>query len=112
MRMYKNTKNKNSVGLLPDPDSLLQFLRRVQLQTVIWCSSGETMIESLNPEEYGWMVDGTNENLEPVWFLGPQLPPSLNRRKKNTKKIILTNSVAVTEADAECSDVPPRNVRK
>ena len=111
-RMYKNMKNKSSVGLPPDPDSLLQHIRRVQLQTVIWCSSGETMIESLNPEEYGWMVDETNENIEPLWFSGPQLPPSLNRRKKNTKKIILTNSVAVTEADAECSDVPSRNVRK
>ena len=58
------------------------------------------------------MVDGTNENLEPVWFLGPQLPPSLNRSKKNSKKLILNNSVAATEADAEGSDVPSRKLRK
>ena len=87
----------------------------MQLQTVIWCSSGEPIIECLNPEEYGWSVDPNNENLEPVWFSGPQLPPSLNRRKK---KVTLNNSVAVTEAreadaDAEGSDdVQPKNLGK
>eukprot|EP00794_Sanderia_malayensis_P001499 gene1499-biopygen1242 len=51
--LYRQQKEKSSMALPPDPDSLLQALKRSQLQTKIWLQCGEYRMELLDPEDYG-----------------------------------------------------------
>ena len=97
-RLYIKMKNKSSLGLPPDLDSLLQHSRRSQLQNLIWCSSGLVSIENMNPEDYSWAVDEENDCFIPVWFTDPQLSPSLQKRKRDIK------TDAANEGDVESSD--------
>ena len=58
------------------------------------------MTKTLNPEDYGWMVNEDTNSLDPVWFTGAQLPPSLTKRKRK-----VTNATESIEGDVEDSDV-------
>ena len=42
-----------SLCLPPDPDLLLQALKRAQLQTLVWCQCNMAQIKRFNPELYG-----------------------------------------------------------
>ena len=100
-RLYKRMKNKSSLGLPPDQDYLLLHLRRAHLQSLIWYSSGLETIENLNPDNFSWVLDEETDAFKPVWFVGPQLPPSLQRRKKKLEKSVEITGV---EGDEELSD--------
>ena len=80
VRLYRDMKVKTSMSLPPDPSSLLQAIKRVQLQVNIWSHSSELLIPEMDPEEYGWNYDSTLNKMVPVWFVGPQVPPSFSRK--------------------------------
>ena len=79
VRLYTDMKVKTSMSLPPDPSSLLQAIKRVQLQVNIWSHSCELLIPEMDPEEYGWNYNSTLNKMVPVWFVGPQVPPSFDR---------------------------------
>ena len=80
VRLYEQQQKKNSINLPPDPDSLLQDLKRKQLQLRVWRRLDEAWIEPADPLTYGWTID--NEGvLTPVWFTGKQFPPCLQGGK-------------------------------
>ena len=63
-----------------DPSSLLQALKRVQLQVRIWSNSSALLIPEMDPEEYGWNFDSKENKMVPVWFMGLQVPPSFSTK--------------------------------
>ena len=81
MRLYQQQKEKSSMSLPPDPDSLLQALKRAQLQTILWQQCGEAAIKQLDPEQYGLKWDNSAKKMIPVWYIGPQLPPTFQKRQ-------------------------------
>ena len=85
----------------PDQDSLLQHLRRVHLQCLILYASGVATIDTFNPLNFSWVLDEETDAFKPLWFVGPQLSPSLQRRKKKHEKSVETTGV---EGDEELSD--------
>ncbi len=98
MRLYQQQKEKSSMSLPPDPDSLLQALKRAQFQTLLWQQCSVIRIELLNPEQYGWKWDDDAKKMVPLWYNGPQLPPKLQKKKQ--AKLQVPDIVA----DDECSD--------
>lgn len=109
-KMYEKQKQKASSSLIPDPDSLNQHLKRARLQTMIWTQSGQQNIDYPNPTEYGWVQE---DGLKPLWFVGPQLPPSLTRASRKRKHRV--EKTVGYDADTEESDaeepVPKKPVR-
>ena len=67
MRLYQQQKEKSSVSLPPDPDSLLQALKRTQMQTLLWQQCGEITIKQCNPEQYGWKWEDGAKKMVPIW---------------------------------------------
>ena len=100
--------------ILADPDSMCQEIRRCHLQSFVW-------LNCIHGENYGWCVRGGDEQLQPVWFTGYQLPQSLrkvNRSKMRTgilfRSVNNTNepSDGVNESDAESFHRPQRKGRR
>lgn len=77
---YEKMKVKTSASLPPEPSSLVQALKRVHLQIRIWSYCSEVVIPEIDPVEYGWRFDQGEDKLVPVWYIGPQLPPSFARK--------------------------------
>ena len=119
IRLYDQQQKKNSTNIPPDPDSLLQDLRRKQLQVLIWRQLYSVMMNIPDKRLYGWKVkdDGS---VVPLWFVGSQLPPSLlrnrsRRGKKRSRESLSTDNDCSTRkrivnsdselADCELSDV-------
>eukprot|EP00795_Rhopilema_esculentum_P012489 gene12489-3172_t len=73
--LYKSLKNKSSMSLPPDPDSVVQVIKRAHCQAYVWYRCGQRTINHLDLEEFGWKIqDG---DVKPVWFVGNQFPPSV-----------------------------------
>ena len=103
VRLYKNLKTKSSVSLPADPDSICEEIKRVHLQSFIWCNCLKTIIPSIDPDSYGWRFKGCDE-ISPTWFTGNQLPPSLrNDKQKSQKSEKLTDS-ATCEQETNVDD--------
>jgi hypothetical protein len=93
-RLYDQQKTKTSTNIPPDPDSLLQDLKRKQLQQVyIWRQLDKVSMNIVDKRLYGWktLEDGM---VVPLWFTGNQLPTSLqrNRRRRGKKRSRETSS--------------------
>ena len=110
INLYKQQKQKTSANLPPDPDSLLQALRRVQLQVYVWRRLYEIWINHVDPLLYGWRYCVVEDMLLPVWFTGNQFPQSLRRKRRGEIATSLstrkrsTNDTDVEFGDGELSD--------
>ena len=63
------------MSLPPDPDSVVQVIKRAHCQAYVWYRCGQRTINHLDLEEFGWKIqDG---DVKPVWFVGNQFPPSV-----------------------------------
>jgi len=90
---------------MPDPDSVIQEIKRVHLQCHIWINCLNSMIPELDIEQFDWKID--DNNVRPVWFVGNQLPDSLIRKKHRNV------TVDGNEADnEEESEMPKRKRRR
>ena len=87
IRLYENQKIKTSTSLPPDPDSLLQDLKRKQFQVNIWKQLDKVWMTLVDPKLYGWKFCEISKLLVPVWFTGSQLPPCLQKKRNSKKKI-------------------------
>ena len=85
-RLYDQQKNKTSTNLPPDPDSLLQDLRRKQLQVLIWQQMDNVTMDEIDPLRYGWKTREEDKMLVPLWFTGKQFPPCLQKFPRGRKK--------------------------
>lgn len=54
IRLYQNLKSKSSMPLPPDPDSVLQVIKRAHHQTYLWLRCCERMVDRLPFEGNGW----------------------------------------------------------
>ena len=92
-KLYKVLKQKSSLTLPPDPGSVTQAIKRVNLQMKIWFQSfNQNMTEF---EQNGWKRCDDKLIMVPVWFTGSQLPPTDMKR---------SHKVKVTKKDVHLSD--------
>ena len=69
--------------LPPDPDSLVQVIKRAHFQTLEWFCCCEPVINHLNLQDCGWEIkDGEGK---PVQYTGSQMPPSVQRKRAREK---------------------------
>ena len=92
IRLYDQQETKNSTNLPPDPDSLLQDLKRKQLQVYIWRRLDKVWINHVDPGMYGWRFCDVEGMFLPIWFTGNQLPPSLCRKRRGKKGLPLSSA--------------------
>ena len=88
VRLSKNQSTKTSISLPPDPDSCKQAIKRAHCQTYYWNNCLQLIIDPINVEENGWEI---KDKIYPVWFTGPQLPPSCSNKKKTQNIVKVTN---------------------
>ena len=83
-KMYLKQKIKSSLTLIPDGSSVLEHLKRADLQTLIWKRCSATNMVILELEGRGWEEE--DGQIIPIWFESMQLPPSLVKqpRRKNS----------------------------
>ena len=62
-----------SMSLPPDPDSLVEELKRVHLQCSFWLNPLKASFPSLNIDFYVWKVRG-DYNVVTKWLSGNRLP--------------------------------------
>ena len=86
IRLYDQQACKNSTNIPPDPDSLLQDLKRKQLQVNIWRQLDKITMTIFDHKLYGWKVREEDGILVPVWLTGNEFPPSLQRNCRCGKK--------------------------
>ena len=103
--MYQKQRIKTSSTLIPDEERTVQHLNRSDLQCFIWKQGMKQNMIIPKLERRGWyMKDG---KILPVWYVGEQLPQSLNRRKTrksvNSSKYANKSDVA-DDADADDED--------
>ena len=84
VRLYLKQHNasKSTMTIPPDEDSCTQHIFRVNLVMYNWKHCTLPMIPFIDPCLNGWKkCDGT---LTPVWFTGPQFPPSFSKKTKKS----------------------------
>jgi hypothetical protein len=69
------TTDKPAAQLPPTEDAFRQHLKRVRVQTVIWCNSHEAGPELCSPVSNGWALG--NNTLQPVYFEKDPAPLSV-----------------------------------
>ena len=77
-RMYSEQKTKSSMNLIPDKSSLLEHLKRSNLQIYIWKQCTEQNITIPTRAGNGWKEQ--EGKIIPVSFLTSQLPSCLSRK--------------------------------
>lgn len=110
IRLYKEMKVKSSMCLPPDPDSVVQVIKRVHYQVYFWRRCTEINNEIIPFSNYGWKWCEKQKLVVPVWFTGSQLPPSLSSKRR--KKTSTGNKADDEDADAEDELEPQRGRRK
>ena len=71
------------MNLIPDKSSLLEHLKRSNLQTYIWKQCTEQNITMPVLAGNGWKEQ--KGKIIPVWFLISQLPPCLYRKSNRVE---------------------------
>ena len=114
IRLYQNLKVKSSMTIPPDPDSVVQVIKRSHHQVYQWLRCCSPWVDTLSFEDNGWIVEEEDSQpvVKPVWFTGTQLPPSA--QKKNTKKAVIATAGNLADDDlTDPEDVqPPKRKRQ
>jgi len=108
VRLYKKQSTKTSIALPPDPDSCKQAIKRAHFQSYYWNNCLQSEIEPINVEENGWCI---KDKIYPLWYTGPQLPPSCSKKKKTSKSAKVTNYEGDNDSDTSLN-IPPRKRAK
>ena len=98
IRLYRNLKVKSSLPLPPDGFSVIQVIKRAHHQIYYWLRCCDMQFDRLDITNYGWVVD--DGNVLPLWYDGPQLPPSVNKgkeRKGQKRKLIKQGDIGDDE---------------
>ena len=114
VRLCKNLKKKTSAAIPADPDSTLQEIKRVHLQSFICLRCIDPIIPILDVRQFGWTVSNENR-VKPVWFVGHQLPPSLRRscqKRKGTSGRPLRNASDADEESCSTDNCRLQNQKK
>ena len=101
IRLYQEMKMKSSMSLPPDPDSVVQVIKRAHYQAYFWRRCIEINVEMIPFANYGWKWCEEQELVVPVWFTGDQLPPSLRKKRR-----VRTNN----DDDADDEEAAGKNV--
>ena len=110
IRLYKEMEVKSSMCLPPDPDSVVQVIKRVHYQVYFWRRCTEINNEIIPFSNYGWIWYEKQKLVVPVWFTGSQLPTSLSNKRR--KKTINEKKADDEDADAEDELEPQRGTHK
>ena len=95
VKIYQGLKQKPSLTLPPDPDSVTQAIKRVNLQIKIWLQSLNQNMTFPSFEQNGWKWCDEKLIMVPVWFTGSQLPSTVIKR---------SHKVKITKKDMHLSD--------
>ena len=95
VRLYKGLRQKSSLTLPPDPDSVTQAIKRINLQIKIWSQFLNQNMTFPSFEQNCCKWCDFKLIMEPVWFTGSQLPAAVTRR---------SHKVKVTKNDVYLSD--------
>ncbi len=82
MRIYRDLKVKTSSSIPPDPDSVKQAIKRVNLPVFQWICCCQREIGDASFKRNGWKRDDDKNLFVPIWFEGKQLPLSLSLKRK------------------------------
>ena len=105
IRLYQEMKVKSSMSLPPDPDSIIQVIKRAHYQIYFWLRCTEVNPEVIPFSNNGWKWCDKQELVVPVWFTGNQLPPILRRKK-------CKNNTNENDADDEEGGIELKQPRK
>ena len=90
--IYKGLKTKLSLSLPPDPDSVVQMIKRAHLQTHTWLRSTEVNIKQLRYSDFGWSWSEEKKRVIPIWLTRERLPTkSFAVRKRKTSRDSASN---------------------
>ena len=81
--LYKHLSCKSPMPLPPDPDSLVQVIKRAHFQIFEWLRCCEPVINHLNLQDCGWEIN--DDEVKPVWYTGSQMTPSVQRKRAREK---------------------------
>ena len=84
IRLYKSLKNKSSMPLSPDLDSVIQVIKRAHYQAYEWYHCGQQKTNHLDLEDCGWTI--YKRDMTPIWFLGNQFPPTTHTTYREGRK--------------------------
>ena len=77
--LYQDMKVKSSMSIPPDPDSLMQVIKRVHYQVFYWIRSTEINIEEIDYRRFGWKCCDKECQTIPCKVRGKtKLTPSMN----------------------------------
>ncbi len=111
IRLYNDMKVKSSMCIPPDPDSVIQVIKRAHYQIYHWIRSTEINIEPIDYQQLGWKWSDEQQLVVPIWFTGSQLPPSLRNKRKKKQSSDNDNQEDV-ESDDERSTKRPKRKKK
>ena len=85
---YLGSRGKQTSMLLPpDEKSAKQAIYRVNYPVYIWLRCMEKGIGPISHEVNGWKYDEEDGHVKPVWFIGPQFPPSISEISKRKRMV-------------------------
>ena len=76
---YDRLKIKTTQSILPDPESIIQHIKRANLQCYQYKHCTENWLTLIDPCSSGWTREENGE-LVPLWFNGKQFPNELEKR--------------------------------
>ena len=88
IRLYQDIKVKSSMSISPDPDSLMQVIKRVHFEVYYWIRSTEMNIEEIDYRRFGWKWCDKECQTVPIWFTGRQLPLPMQGKRKNKNNTV------------------------
>ena len=117
IRLFQNLKTKSSMAIPPDPDSVVQVIKRAHHQVYQWLRCCIPLIEKLPLDENGWNVveDKSEITIKPVWFTGSQLLPPSAQKSKKPKKVLPASPGDIADDDLtenEDSMEPPKRKKQ
>ena len=117
IRLYENLKSKSSMPIPPDPDSVVQVIKRGHHQVYEWIRCCTPWVDTISLEENGWLVSKDLKSkivVKPVWYTGSQLPPSASKNRRKKRSLIVTSGDIADDdlTEAETTEVTFQKQRK
>ena len=85
VKIYKRLKQKSSLTFPPDPDSVIQAIKRVNLQIKIWLQSLKQNMTFPSSGQNGWKWCNDKLIMASVWFTRNQLRLTVIKRSHKVK---------------------------
>ena len=104
---YDRLKTKTTQNILPDPDSVVQHIKRANLQCYQYKHCTENWLTLIDPCSSGWTREESGE-LVPLWFNGKQFPNELEKTNAQQPNNEQSSSTQQQERPPQADSRPKR----